>query len=90
MEEKYEHTNRSCNQKIPARVPHLSDGLGDGGGPCAFLRRMFVQIERLYSSALHSQAASHHYLERRLVLRVLCLVLKVLGVCSSAAARYWD
>ena len=60
-EEKYEHTNHSCNQKTPARVPRLRSSLGGGGGsgsggPCAF--RTVAQIERLYSAgALHSQAA---------------------------------
>ena len=45
-EEKYEHTNRSCNQKTLTRVPHLCSSLGGGGGgggPCA--------------KALHSQTA---------------------------------
>jgi hypothetical protein len=54
-EKKYEHTNRSCNQKTPARVPRLSSGLGGSGGPSAFLR--VVQIEWLYSGALLAQAA---------------------------------
>jgi len=53
-EEKYEHTNHSCNQKTPARVPRLRSSLGGGGGsgsggPCAF--RTVAQIERLYSGA---------------------------------------
>ncbi len=43
-EEKYERTNRSYNQKIPARVPRQWSTLGgrDGSGPCASLRRKFV------------------------------------------------
>jgi hypothetical protein len=53
-EEKYERTNRSCNQKTPARVPRLCSSVC-GDGPCAF--RTFAQIERFYSDALHSQAA---------------------------------
>ena len=58
-EEKYEHTNRSCNQKTPARDPRLRSGLGNGGGGdglCAFSRLMVAQTERLYLS-FHSQAA---------------------------------
>jgi hypothetical protein len=55
-EEKYEHTNRSCNQKTPAWVPRLRSSLGGGGdgGPGAF--RAFAQIEQLYSGLLLSLA----------------------------------
>jgi hypothetical protein len=54
-EEKYEHTNRKGSKKTPVWAPRYS-GLGGDDGPSAFLRRTFVQIERLYSQALHSQA----------------------------------
>ena len=50
-EEKYEHTNRSCNQKTLVWVPYLCGGLGDGGGPCVLLP--LAQIERLYLRAPH-------------------------------------
>ena len=55
-EEKYEHTNRSCNRKTPVWVPGLRTGLGSGGGggPCGF--RALVQSERLYSGPLLSLA----------------------------------
>jgi hypothetical protein len=55
-EEKYEHTNRSCNQKTPVWVPRLRSSLGSGGdgGPCAF--RAFAQIERWHSGPLLSPA----------------------------------
>ena len=58
MEKKYEHTNRSCNQKTLVWVPRLRSSVGGGdggGGPCAF--RTVAQTERLYLGALHSQAA---------------------------------
>jgi len=51
-EEKYEHTNRSCNQKTPARVPCLCSGLGGNDGPSASV----AQTEWLYWGPLHSQA----------------------------------
>src|SRR6516165_1070793 len=41
-EEKYEHTNRSCNQKTPARVPCLCSGLGGNDGPSARSDRVVV------------------------------------------------
>ena len=55
-EEKYEHTNRKGSKKTPVWAPRLWSGLGGDDGPSAFLRRTFVQIEGLYSQALHSQA----------------------------------
>jgi len=54
-EEKYEHTNRKGSKKTPVWAPRYG-GLDGDDGPNAFLRRTFVQIERLYSQALHSQA----------------------------------
>jgi hypothetical protein len=57
QEEKYEHTNRNRrNKTIPVWAPRLWSGLGGDDGPSAFLRRTFVQTERLYSEPLHSQA----------------------------------
>jgi len=47
-EEKYEHTNRSCNQKTPARVPRQCSALDSDDGHSAL---PVDQIERLYQAA---------------------------------------